>query len=70
MSSFQHYCVKCGDDVPRARWALGIKLCLDCGERAAKLRKHTVVPMHKSNYVLITDMSLLVGINSKQVNRS
>lgn len=70
MSSFQHYCVKCGDDVPRQRWVLGIKLCLDCGETNAKLRKHTIVPMHKSNYVVITDRQLLIGINSKQVNRS
>jgi ribosomal protein L37AE/L43A len=66
----QHYCVKCGDDVPRQRWVLGIKLCLDCGEVNAKLRKHTIVPMHKSNYVVVTDLQLLVGINSKQVNRS
>jgi hypothetical protein len=28
------------------------------------------VPMHKSNYVVVTDLQLLVGINSKQVNRS
>lgn len=66
----QHYCVKCGNDVPRQRWVLGIKLCLDCGEVNAKLRKHTIVPMHKSNYVVVTDLQLLVGINSKQVNRS
>ena len=25
---------------------------------------HTVVPMPKSNYILVTDMSLLKGLNS------
>jgi hypothetical protein len=24
------------------------------------------VPMHKSNYIVVTDMSLLLGINNKQ----
>ena len=38
--------------------------CMDCGEQLAKARKHTVVPMPKSNYILVTDPSLLVGLNS------
>lgn len=38
--------------------------CLSCGEKASKKVKHTVVPMPKSNYILVTDMSLLVGLNS------
>ena len=38
--------------------------CMDCGEVVAKQRKHTVVPMPKSNYILVTDPSLLVGLNS------
>lgn len=38
--------------------------CMDCGEIVAKQRKHTVVPMPKSNYILVTDPSLLVGLNS------
>jgi hypothetical protein len=35
-----------------------------CGERDAKQVKHTVAPLPKSNYILITDMTLLVGLNS------
>ena len=40
-------------------------MCLDCGEANAKLRKHTIVPMHKSNYMLITNLDDLKGINNK-----
>lgn len=38
--------------------------CMDCGEKLAKERKHTIVPMPKSNYIVVTDMSLLVNLNS------
>jgi hypothetical protein len=38
--------------------------CLPCGEEIAKQRKHTIVPMPKSNYIVVTDMELLVGLNS------
>ena len=38
--------------------------CASCGDKIAKERKHTVVPMPKSNYILVTDLSLLVGLNS------
>lgn len=39
--------------------------CMPCGEKIAKERKHTIVPMHKSNYVPVTDMEMLIGINNK-----
>ena len=39
--------------------------CLRCGEEVAKQRKFTVAPMHKSNYMLLTDMDDLKGINNK-----
>ena len=38
--------------------------CMDCAEKIAKERKHTIVPMPKSNYIVVTDMSLLVNLNS------
>jgi transposase-like protein len=38
--------------------------CMDCGEKLAKKQKHTIVPMPKSNYIVVTDMSLLVNLNS------
>tara|TARA_R110001632_G_scaffold66794_2_gene157143 strand:- start:101 stop:214 length:114 start_codon:yes stop_codon:yes gene_type:complete len=32
---------------------------MSCGEIEAQKVKHTIVPMHKSNYVVVTDKSLL-----------
>lgn len=39
--------------------------CMACGEKLAKQVKHTIVPMHKSNYTVVTDMEMLIGINNK-----
>jgi ribosomal protein L37AE/L43A len=61
-----HPCRNCGEDILLARWALGFKHCMTCGEKLARSVKHTLVPMHKSNYIVVTDMSLLTGINNKQ----
>ena len=60
-------CPQCGDDIDPRRVALGYGLCLMCGEEAAREeRTHwTIVPMHKSNYVLLTDRNDLKGINNK-----
>ena len=60
-------CRVCGDDFPYERWALGYKTCLACGDKlAAEDRRHwTIAPMHKSNYMLFTDMEDLKGINNK-----
>lgn len=60
-------CRNCGDDIDLRRWSLGYKHCLVCGETLAKQVKHTIAPMHKSNYVLITDTDLLRGLNNKQM---
>lgn len=38
--------------------------CMDCAEKLAKQQKHTIVPMPKSNYIVVTDLSLLVNLNS------
>jgi len=57
----------CGDDFPYERWALGYKTCMACGDKlAAEDRRHwTIAPMHKSNYMLFTNMEDLKGINNK-----
>lgn len=54
----------CGNDIPLARFQLGYRQCLLCGEKTAQKRKFTIAPMPKSNYILITDLSLLKGLNS------
>ncbi len=61
----ENYCKDCGDAYPSARKQLGWLTCLICGELAAKLVKHCIVPMHKSNYVPVTNLEDLKGINSK-----
>jgi hypothetical protein len=41
--------------------------CMACGEEQAQraLKHKTVAPMHKSNYMLITNRADLLGINNK-----
>ena len=60
-------CRRCGDDIDLRRVNIGYNTCLVCGDAEARKRKHTIAPMHKSNYVLITDTELLKGINNKQM---
>jgi ribosomal protein L37AE/L43A len=58
-------CTACySNRVEPNRAKLGYRTCLTCGEKAAKQVKHTVVPMPKSNYIAVTDLSLLKGLNS------
>jgi ribosomal protein L37AE/L43A len=59
-------CRNCGDEYPTGRWALGYKWCKPCGEIIAKQVVRTIVPMHKSNYMLFTDASLLKQLNPKR----
>lgn len=60
-------CESCGNPVRRERAALGYKTCLPCGEKAARKARMgwCVAPMHKSNYVLVTDHRDLQGLNNK-----
>ena len=62
---YKNLCVKCGDHVLHGRWRLGYTTCLRCGEDIARQRKHTIAPMHKSNYVVITNRADLKGLNNK-----
>jgi len=55
---------KCANAISPARVKLGYTLCMPCGEVEASKRKHTIVPMHKSNYMVITDRRDLMGINN------
>jgi len=58
-------CQDCGNYYSKKRLMAGYDTCLDCGEENALQVKHTIVPMHKSNYVVVSDKSLLKGINNK-----
>jgi len=59
------HCTFCGVTVPLARHSLGYETCMPCGERQARKVKHTIVPMHKSNYIVVTNREDLKGINNK-----
>ena len=56
-------CIYCGTNVSRARAGLGYETCLECGEQQARMVKHCVVPMAKSNYIVVSDKELLKGLN-------
>lgn len=60
-------CLMCGEYLSRGRWELGYKTCLFCGEEQARQERLSwcVAPMHKSNYVLVRDREILVGLNNK-----
>ena len=60
-----YFCIHCSDEVNPRRWALGYRSCLRCGDKHAREVKHTIVPMHKSNYIPVFNRQDLVGINSK-----
>ena len=62
-------CLECGDDIADARYALGYKTCLECGEKHALQYKHCIVPMPKSNYIVVTDLELLKGLNSSHKSK-
>jgi len=64
MSKMKPRCMKCGDEYAVKRLHAGYRTCLWCGEEEARTYKHTIVPMPKSNYIVVTDMNLLQGLNS------
>lgn len=59
-------CNRCfGNEVEAERFVLGYTTCMPCGEEQARKRKHTVVPLHKSNYIVPANREELCGINNK-----
>ena len=58
-------CINCGAEFAEARKALGYNTCLECGAEEAKKIVRTIAPMHKSNYMLISNLDDLKGINNK-----
>lgn len=58
-------CVYCVNQVPVLRYEAGYNTCLSCGDRQASKVRHCIVPMHKSNYMVVTNRADLIGINSK-----
>ena len=50
------------------RLAIGYAICMPCGDDLATKAntKRTVVPMNKSNYMMVTDMTILKQLNPKR----
>ncbi len=65
MSKLRPICSRCGDIFSAKRAKAGYPICLLCGEEDARSRVRTIAPMHKSNYMLITNLDDLKGINNK-----
>jgi len=64
-----HACVECGDEFPAARYVLGYRVCLLCGEKSARKVKHTIVPVPKSNYVYAHTRADVVSPYTHKGNR-
>ena len=63
-------CTHCGDDVHIERWARGYRLCLFCGEEAAKQERTrwcVIQEYGKGNYQLVTPQTALHTL--KQTNQ-
>jgi len=65
MRRMKPLCNACGEIYSAKRANAGYNLCLPCGEDVARERKHTIAPMNKSNYIYISDRSLLKQLNPK-----
>lgn len=71
--SHQYLCVCCyGGHVNPERAKALIRnnspiTCIECGDQQAKQKAklYTIAPMHKSNYMLITNLDDLKGLNNK-----
>jgi len=64
--SKEFFCAACAEIVSPHRYALGYDTCLPCGEIYARKRKHCIVPLNKSTYMVVTDRDTLKQLNPKR----
>ena len=66
--TFTPQCKLCGITYAAERLAIGYAICMPCGDDLATKAntKRTVVPMNKSNYMMVTDMTILKQLNPKR----
>jgi ribosomal protein L37E len=62
-------CRMCGDYLAFARWEIGKRTCLECGEEQARQERAywCVAGINKSNPMLVTDIETLKQLNPKRV---
>jgi ribosomal protein L37AE/L43A len=58
-------CDRCHSEIDPRRVEAGYNFCMMCGDVLARSTVRTIVPLHKSNYTLVTKRSELKGVNSK-----
>ena len=63
--TFTPQCKLCGMTYAAERLAIGYAICMPCGDDLASKVVRTVAPMHKSNYMMITNKEDLKGLNNK-----
>ena len=57
------FCRNCGDEVATKRSLLGYRTCLACGDKEARQVRFCVVNLPKSNYIVVSDVADLKGLN-------
>lgn len=60
-------CAICGDTFSPKRANAGYNRCMPCGDALARASIRTIVPMSKSNYMLVTNLDDLKQLNPKRV---
>jgi hypothetical protein len=60
-------CSICADIYSPKRANAGYHICMPCGDAQARATVRTIVPMHKSNYMLFTDLQDLKDLNPKRI---
>lgn len=60
-------CTICAAIYSPKRANAGYHICMLCGDAMARATIRTVVPMHKSNYMLFTDIEDLKQLNPKRM---
>jgi ribosomal protein L37AE/L43A len=64
--TFNPQCKLCGDTYDEGRFRIGYAVCMPCGNDLASKVIRTVVPLNKSNYMMVTDINLLKQLNPKR----
>jgi len=64
--TYEPQCKLCGCGYAAERLAIGYAICMPCGDDLATKVVRTVAPMHKSNYMMVTDMTILKQLNPKR----
>jgi hypothetical protein len=59
-------CIICGDEFPLARYNLKYRVCIACATKQPPPTR-TVVNLHKSNAILITNLDDLKDLNPKYI---